>query len=212
MGSTTFGYNANDTTETRTSPTISKQSEYDGLGRLKSVCEINGGTTAWPSASCSQNTTATGYLTTYGYDAPGNLTSVAQNNQASGGHQTRGYVYDMLGRLTSETNPETNNASVTYSYDSLSGDANCGTITSAGNLLKRLDAALNAACYAGYDALHRVGNVTYPSSSTPSKYFVYDSATVNGVSMTNASGDAAARQPTSGSATERRDKPPTLGN
>lgn len=185
-GKTTYSYNANDTTETRTSPTISKQSEYDGLGRLKSVCEINGGTIAWPSASCSQNTTATGYLTTYGYDVLGNLTSMAQNNQASSGHQTRGYVYDMLGRLTSETNPETNNASVTYSYDFLSSDVNCGTITSAGNLLKRLDAAGNPACYAGYDALHRVGNVTYPSSSTPSRYFVYDTATVNGSSMSNA--------------------------
>jgi hypothetical protein len=78
MGSTTFSYNANDTTETRTSPTISKQSEYDGLGRLKSVCEINSGTTAWPSAFCSQSTTATGYLTTYGYDVLGNLTSPEQ--------------------------------------------------------------------------------------------------------------------------------------
>jgi hypothetical protein len=113
----------------------------------------------------------------------------------------------MLGRLTSETNPETNNAAAIYFYDSLSSDTSCGTINSAGNLLKRVDAAGNAACYSNYDALHRVGAVTYPSSSTPSKYFVYDAATINGTtSMSNAKtrlaeaytciGDAAARQPT----------------
>ena len=185
-GSTSYTYTQNDTLQTSTSPTVSKQSETDGLGRLKSVCEITSGTTAWPSASCSQNTSATGYLTSYAYDVLGNLTSVTQNNQASSGHQTRSYVYDMLSRLTSETNPETNNAAVAYSYDSLTSDASCGSITSAGNLLKRLDAAGNASCSSSYDALHRVGVVTYPSSSTPTKHFVYDAATVNSTAMANA--------------------------
>ena len=116
----------------------------------------------------------------------GDLTSTTQNNQATSGHQGRSYAYDMLGRLTSETNPETNNAAVTYAYDSLTSDASCGSITSAGNLLKRLDAAGNASCSSGYDALHRVGVVTYPSSSTPAKHFVYDAATVNLTAMSNA--------------------------
>jgi RHS repeat-associated protein len=185
-GSTSYTYTKNDTLKTRTSPTVSKQSESDALGRLTSVCEITSGTTLWPSASCSQKTTANGYLTSYTYDVLGNLTSVTQNNQASSGHQTRSYAYDMLSRLTSETNPETNNVAATYIYDSLTSDASCGTITSAGNLLKRLDAAGNALCSSGYDALHRVGAVTYPSSSTPAKHFVYDTATVNGTSMSNA--------------------------
>jgi RHS repeat-associated protein len=185
-GSTTYSYGKNDVLQTRSSPSQSRQSEFDALGRLKSVCEVTAGTAAWPSASCGQNTAATGYLTTYGYDALGNLTSVTQNAQASSGYQTRSYVYDMLGRLISETNPETKNAAITYSYDSLTSDAACGTITSAGNLLKRLDAAGNAACYSGYDALHRVGAVMYPSSSTPAKHFVYDTATVNGSAMSNA--------------------------
>jgi hypothetical protein len=41
----------------------STQTEYDGLGRVKSVCQIlvSGGT------SCGQNTAASGYLTTYTY-------------------------------------------------------------------------------------------------------------------------------------------------
>ncbi len=184
-GLTTYSYNENDVLQTLTSPTQAKQSEYDALGRLTSVCEVTSGTTAFPGASCSQNTSATGYLTQYAYDALGDRTGVTQNAQASSGHQTRTYVFDMLGRLTSETNPEMNNSAVTYSYDSLSSDAACGTITSAGNMLKRLDAAGNATCYSGYDAYHRVGSVIYPSTSTPAKEFVYDTATVNGTSMAN---------------------------
>ncbi len=130
-GSTGYTYFENDVLQTLTSPTQAKQEEYDALGRLTSVCEITSGTTAFPGASCNQIESATGYLTQYAYDAIGDLTSVTQNAQASSGQQSRAYVYDMLGRLTSETNPETNNASVAYSYDSLSSDAACGTITSA---------------------------------------------------------------------------------
>jgi RHS repeat-associated protein len=185
-GSTTYSYSQNDVLQTLTSPIQSKQQEYDALGRLTSVCEITSGTTAFPGASCKQNTSATGYLTQYTYDLLGDRTGVTQNAQASSVTQSRTYVYDMLGRLTSETNPETNNSAVTYSYDSLSSDASCGTITSAGNMLKRLDAAGNATCYSGYDAYHRVGSVNYPGSSTSAKNFVYDAATVNGTSMTNA--------------------------
>ncbi len=185
-GSTAYTYTENDVLQTLTSPTQQKQSEYDGLGRLKSVCEVTAGTSAFPGGNCAQNSPQTGYWTTYTYDVLGDLTGVTQNAQASSGHQTRSYVFDMLGRLTKETNPEMNNAAVNYTYDSLSSDASCGTYTSAGNMVKRLDAASNATCYGGYDALHRVGTITYPSTSTPPKYFVYDTATVSGTSMSNA--------------------------
>jgi len=185
-GLTQYSYNENDVLQTLTSPTQAKQQEYDALGRLTSVCEITSGTTAFPGASCKQNTSATGYLTQYTYDPLGDRTGVTQNAQASSGQQTRAYTFDMLGRLKTETNPEMNNSAVTYSYDSLSSDASCGTITSAGNMLKRLDAAQNATCYSGYDPFHRVGSVIYPGTSTPSKNFVYDTATVNGTSMANA--------------------------
>jgi RHS repeat-associated protein len=51
-----------------------------------------------------------------------------------------------------------------------------------------VDAVGNVTCYS-YDALHRPLSITYPSGSyssrTPNKYFVYDTATVNGVAMTN---------------------------
>lgn len=185
-GLTAYSYSENDVLQTLTSPTQKKQQEYDALGRLTSVCEVTGGTTQFPGAPCNQNTSATGYLTQYAYDALGDRTSVTQNAQASSGHQTRAFVFDLLGRLTSETNPEMKNSAVTYGYDSLSSDTSCGTITSAGNMLKRLDAAGTATCYSGYDPLHRVGSVIYPGTSTPAKNFVYDTATVNGTNMANA--------------------------
>ena len=184
-GSTAFVYSKNDVLQTVSSPSLSKQQEFDALGRLTSVCEVTGGTTLWPSGPCGQKTSATGYLTKYTYDLLGDRTSVVQNAQGTP-TQTRTYNYDMLGRMTSEANPETKGVSVTYSYDSLSSDASCGTITSAGNLLKRLDAASIAACYSGYDALHRLGATIYPSTSTPATHFVYDSATVNGSAIANA--------------------------
>jgi RHS repeat-associated protein len=68
-------------------------------------------------------------------------------------------------------------------YDS---DPTCGTYT--GDLVKKTDAVGNIICYA-HDGLHRVTSITYPSgayaASTPNRYFVYDSATVNAVVMAN---------------------------
>jgi RHS repeat-associated protein len=163
-----------------------KQSEYDALGRLTSVCEVTSGTSAFPGGSCAQNVGSyTGYWTKYTYDLLNDLTGVAQNAQASSGVQLRSYVYDQLGRLASETNPETNNVTINYYYDKLAGDPACGNVTSAGDKVKRSDAATNASCY-GYDSLHRLTSVIYPSTSTPAKHFVYDAATVSGTAMSNA--------------------------
>jgi RHS repeat-associated protein len=77
--------------------------------------------------------------------------------------------------MTVETNPES--GSTAYTYDN---DSTCGT--SNGDLVKRVDALNNVTCY-HYDALHRVTSITYPSgpyaSVTPSKYFVYDAASIS---------------------------------
>ena len=178
----TFTYSQNDTYRTLGPAPAGenakrKQFEYDALGRLTSVCEI---TNATGSGACNQTSAVTGYWTTYTYDLNNNLTAVTQNAQSSGSQQTRTYAYDELGRMTSETNPES--GTTAYTYDT---NTTCGT--SKGDLVKKIDAVGNTTCIA-YDSRHRPTSVTYSgpySSSTPNKYFVYDAATVNGVAMAN---------------------------
>ncbi len=113
----------------------------------------------------------------------------------------------MLGRVTSETNPETGTSTPTqYFYDSLTSDPACGTVSYPGNLVKMKDAVGNSVCYS-YDAFHRVTSVTYPSGSyssvTPAKHFVYDSATVNNVAMSNAKGRMAEAYTCTGTCTSK---------
>ncbi len=177
-GTTNYSYVANDVLQTvGPEHPSSRQMEYDGLGRLASVCEVTGVTGSNP---CGQASPQTGYVTSYSYDALGNLAVVTQN--AAGSQQeTRNYGYDGLSRLTSESNPETGGKTYTYDVDST-----CGTYT--GDQVKRTDAAGNTTCYS-YDALHRMTSTTYSgTNATPNKYFVYDAATVNGVAMANATG------------------------
>jgi RHS repeat-associated protein len=161
-----------------------RQLEYDGLGRLTSVCEITGGS---GSGSCGQNSPQTGFWTKYTYDTLGNLTGVTQN--AQGTAQTRSYNYDALSRLTSETNPESGTR--TYSYDTSTGCAP----SAPGELIKVTDASGNWTCYA-HDVLHRltdVGNGNQ-SATNPCKRFKYDNSTgvlgsrPSGVSVSNGLG------------------------
>jgi RHS repeat-associated protein len=181
--SVTYAYTQNDTYRTlgpapTGENTKRKQSEYDALGRTTSICEV---TNATGSGTCAQTSTATGYWTEYSYDVMNHLTGVTQNAQSSGSQQTRTYAYDDLGRLTSEANPES--ATTTYTYDT---DTTCGT--SSGDLVKKVDAVGNTTCYV-YDARHRITSTTYTgpySANTPTRYFVYDAATVNSVAMANA--------------------------
>ncbi len=153
--------------------------EYDAQGRLVSVCEISSQS---GSAPCDQGVAKTGFRTAYTYNTVGNLTSVIQ------GAQTRTFQYDQLSRLTLETNPE--NGQTQYFYDtapSTPGVACAGTFN--GSLVKKYDANGNTTCYT-YDGLGRALSITYsgPNDSGTNKYFVYDSATVNGVPMTNTAG------------------------
>ena len=181
-GNMSYSYTQNDTYETAgPAPmgenTKRKQMEYDALGRLTSACEV---TSATGSGTCAQTSSVTGYWTKYIYDVNNNLTGVTQNAQSSS-TQTRTYAYDDLGRMTSETNPES--GTTTYTYDT---DATCGT--SKGDAVKKVDAVGDTICFA-YDALHRMTSTTYTgtyASVTPNRYFVYDSATVNSVAMVNA--------------------------
>lgn len=186
-GTRTYTYNGLDTlldVGPAPSPESDKrrQFEYDGLGRLTSVCEI---TSSLPGyGTCGQTSAQSGYWTTYQYNLLDRLTTVTQNAQSST-HQTRSFSYDALGRLTQEVNPE--NGTTTYSWDS---DSNC-TPASAGDLVAKYDANGTRTCFQ-YDALHRATVRSYAAGAgiapTPASYFVYDSATVDGTVMTGVKG------------------------
>ncbi len=185
-GSVNYTYTANDVLRVLT-PAPSgenakeRQWEYNGLGELTSVCEMTSSLSGY--GTCGQTVNQHGYWTKYSYDPLGDLTQTIENAQSST-TETRNFSYDELGRLISESNPES--GTTAYTYDT---DGTCGT--SDGDRVKKIDNLSNVTCY-GYDGLHRVTAVTYPSgtyaSVTPNKYFVYDSATVDGAAMANAKG------------------------
>lgn len=183
-----------------------KQLEYDGLGRLTSVCEITAGTTTWPGGTCAQAVSQTGYWTKYTYNPLGQITGVIQNAQSTS-TQSRTYTYDQLGRLTYESNPEA--GATNYYYDS---NATCSSTSYNGDLVRKVDAVGNASCYK-YDQLHRAMQITYSggSNNTQTKCFVYDSATVNGASMSYAKGHLAEAYTTSGSSCPSSSKTTDLG-
>ena len=176
-GTLTYSYSNNDVLQTvgpasTGENTKRKQLEYDGLGRLTSVCEITSGP---GSGTCGQSNPQTGYWTKYTYNALGNLTQVVQNAQSSS-TQTRTYAYDMLGRLTSETNPESGTS--TYIYD-VTGPSSCnGGETYNGDLARKVNADGTNICYY-YDALHRLTDVgnSNQSASNACKRFRYDNST-----------------------------------
>jgi len=149
-GSLTYSYSLNDALGTLGPSPVGenskqKQVEYNAFGWPTSVCEITS-TQPGGGSACNQNTAATGFRTSYIYDAMGNLTGVTQ------GAQSRSYSYDSLARMTSETAPE--GGTVTYVWDT---DASCNT-TSLGDLIRVAKADGNNVCYY-YDALHRVTDI-----------------------------------------------------
>jgi RHS repeat-associated protein len=187
-GTTTYSYSNNDVLiaigpAPTGEHTKQRQLEYDSLGRLTSVCEITAGAAPWLGGACTQTTSQTGYWTKYAYDALGNLLTVTQNAQATAANQqTRTYTYDAMSRLTAEKNPEMAQNTTAYTYDT---DTTC-TPAAKGDLVKRIDPVGNTTCYT-YDLLHRTTSAIYTGSYvTPSKYFVYDTATVNSIAMQNA--------------------------
>ena len=190
-GTVTYTYTNNDVLQKLSgTQTFQKQFEYDGLGRLTSVCEISSALTG--VGACGQKVPQTGYLTQYTYDALGHLLTVTQNAQAaSGSQQQRSFTYDWLGRTLTTSNPETGNnganGTVTLTYDSISPCADGTNHSYPGNLVQRKDSAGNYTCYS-YDALHRVlkegnGSVT----NTILREFVYDSESSypTGVTVSN---------------------------
>ncbi len=136
---------------------VQRVSQSDALGRLLNVCEVSSttlamGNGATPTA-CGLDIAATGFLTSYGYDTLGNLTSVSQ-----GGYMPRSFSYDSLSRLLTAANPES--GTITYTYDA------------AGDVITKTDARSITTTYS-YDVLHRLLAKSY-SDSTPPASFVYD--------------------------------------
>jgi RHS repeat-associated protein len=180
-GQVSYAYTNNDVLQTTSgSQTFQKQLEYDGLGRLTSVCEIS--STLPLVGTCGQSNTKTGLWTKYTYDALGHLLTATQNAQAAAiSQQTRSFAYDLVGRMTSESNPETGNSgtngTTTYTWDVITGfqHSSCGTYSWYGNLLQKTDNAGNVTCYS-YDVLHRLlqeGNSSV--TNTTLREFFYDS-------------------------------------
>jgi RHS repeat-associated protein len=132
-----------------------RQIQTDALGRITQVTEDPGGL---------------GYVSTYGYTALNSPTSVTN------GSNQRTYAYDLLGRLTSETNPES--GTVGYVYNS------------NGDLSTRTDARSIVTTYT-FDALHRLTGKSY-SDGEPYSVYTYDTSNPYGQTATNTVGRLAA--------------------
>jgi RHS repeat-associated protein len=163
-----------------------KQMEYDALERLTSVCEVTAGTTSWPGGNCSQTHSLTGYRTTYVYDFDKNTgktrTTVTQGAQGSS-PQTRVVEYDLMGRIASETNPESGTTS--YVYDTAT--ATCGSGTAAGSLVETINNAGVHTCY-GIDALGRINHMFSAGASGGCRNFIYGELSNNGLPIQNGKG------------------------
>ncbi len=142
----------------------SRKSCSDALGRLTGVWED-------PGTSPHLN-----YETDYSYDVLDNLLTVVQN-----GARQRTFGYNSLSQLTSATNPES--GAISYRYDN------------NGNVVTKTDARGITTCFGdwngttcnsttGYDALNRGLKKTY-SDATPSALFTYDTASLDGHTLTN---------------------------
>jgi RHS repeat-associated protein len=153
--------------------TTQKISQVDGLGRLTSVCEVTGSNLTGVTGSvapCSLDIGGTGFLTTYQYDALGNLLAVNQ-----GGLPQRQFTYDSLSRLITASNPETG----TTCYGTWSGSSCVNGYDVDSNLIQRTRPAPNGASgYVtttySYDALHRLLSTQYSDGTTPSASYEYD--------------------------------------
>jgi len=122
-------------------------------------------------------------VTAYNYNVDGTVSSVVR------GSQTHRFQYDALGRTLTATYPESGTKRFFYDVAPSTPGATCASTTFEGLLVKTYDANGTTACYT-YDGMNRVTSVIYSGTNWDgeNKYFVYDSATVNSIAMTNALG------------------------
>ena len=177
-----------------------RQYEYDGLGRLGSVCEV---TSSLPGkGTCNQVNAQSGYWTQYEYDPAGNLLEVQQNAQNTQQTQIRMFSYDWLGRTISQLLPES--GTTTYTYDSAPA---CPSPNSfPGDLVMIQDQEGDTTCNQ-YDGLHRLTKTTVISgpysTASPIENYVYDGASGDGVTMQNVKGQLAEAYTCAGSCSSR---------
>jgi RHS repeat-associated protein len=169
------------TQESSGSKKLQRISQSDALGRLTSVCEVSStalsvGSSPTPAA-CNLDVAATGFLTTYGYDVLGNLTSVSQ-----GGLNARTFTYNSLSRLICSASPEIQNATCPASAP---GTYVPGTTwylyDQNGNLTMKYYPKPNQSNpsttiveQSAYDALNRLFSRDFPDPSTPQMIYAYD--------------------------------------
>jgi RHS repeat-associated protein len=144
---------------------VQRISQSDALGRLTSVCEVSSTTLTFGTSNapiaCGQDIAATGFLTSYQYDALGNLLSVSQ-----GSLNPRTFVYDSLSRLTSSTNPESGTMSYTY-------DKNGNMTLSTGPAPNQTNPAVTGGNGYSYDALNRLYFMNSTNNSLESNMWLY---------------------------------------
>jgi RHS repeat-associated protein len=124
------------------------QTEYDGLGRVMSVCKIqtSGGT------SCGQAMGGSGIATVFSYSsAPGSTTVTATR-----GVQTRTTVKDALGRVISQTDPERGTKQYIYDYYAPTACGNPANLP--GRLYVVAQASNNDKCF-DYDSSGRLTDI-----------------------------------------------------
>ena len=155
-----------------------RQNWTDGFGRLIEVDE--------PDPSSGSLTSGSPANTCYRYDLNNNLTYAL----SAGGTQSRSLFYDMISRLTSSINPESNwtatgtPTSVTtyYSYDS---NANLTSKTEPAQNQQGASTVTISYCY---DALNRMIAKEYASSSScsaPVATYWYDGQTPSGCTISS---------------------------
>ena len=124
---------------------------YDGFGRLTSVTE--------PSGSTSANPVGADITTAYTYDPAGHLATVKMTDE-TGAHQDRSFLYDGRGFLAKETHPE-------------SGDTTYDRYDARGHVITRLNAGTTLTF--AYDAAERLRAVSDQAGKTI-KQFEYGTA------------------------------------
>jgi RHS repeat-associated protein len=166
------------------------QKEYNGLGQLVSSCQLS---SASGTTSCGQANGGTGYLTTYTYNVDGTLASIVR------GVQSRTFTYDALGRTLTAKYPESGTKYFYYDSAPSTPGVACSTtalptgtglnVSPLSHLVKTYDANGTTTCFS-YDTMNRNTGIAYAGTNWDgeNKYFIYDSATVDSTSMTNALG------------------------